>query len=77
MQVRGVLVFEPWLYLLFFAVHVLVVGCLVSYQCRLPYADTMTFFDAAAMIVTFICLGKYLEHLTKGRTSEVCCSTRR
>ena len=24
------------------------------------------------MIVTFICLGKYLERLTKGETSEVC-----
>ena len=34
--------------------------------------DTMTFFDAGAMIVTFITLGKYLEHVSKSRTSEVC-----
>eukprot|EP00123_Amoebidium_parasiticum_P010202 comp19952_c0_seq1/m.24292 comp19952_c0_seq1/g.24292 ORF comp19952_c0_seq1/g.24292 comp19952_c0_seq1/m.24292 type:complete len:1066 (-) comp19952_c0_seq1:692-3889(-) len=32
--------------------------------------DTMTFFDASAMIVTFIVLGKMLESLTKAKTSE-------
>lgn len=34
--------------------------------------NTMTFFDAAGLIITFITFGKYLEHLTRGKTSEVC-----
>lgn len=37
-----------------------------------PMSETMTFFDAGAMIVTFITFGKYLEHVSKGKTSEVC-----
>eukprot|EP01134_Creolimax_fragrantissima_P007680 CFRG7680T1 len=44
-----------------------VLACVLAMNNQLP--ETMTFFDAAAMIVTFICLGKYLEHLTKGQTT--------
>eukprot|EP00122_Pirum_gemmata_P017959 Pgem_evm1s16831 len=30
----------------------------------------MQYFDASAMIISFLLVGKYLEHLTKNRTSE-------
>eukprot|EP00123_Amoebidium_parasiticum_P017271 comp23779_c2_seq1/m.41235 comp23779_c2_seq1/g.41235 ORF comp23779_c2_seq1/g.41235 comp23779_c2_seq1/m.41235 type:complete len:437 (-) comp23779_c2_seq1:1042-2352(-) len=34
------------------------------------HVDTMTFFDASAMIITFIVLGRLLEAITKAKTSE-------
>ncbi|KNC83138.1 hypothetical protein SARC_04589, partial [Sphaeroforma arctica JP610] len=44
-----------------------VLACVLAIFGALP--ETMTFFDASAMIITFISLGKYLEHLTKGKTT--------
>ncbi len=35
-----------------------------------PAGTAQTYFDASTLIVTLILLGKYLESLTKGRTSE-------
>ena len=30
-----------------------------------------TFFETSALLITFICLGKYLESAAKGKTSQV------
>lgn len=34
-----------------------------------PYESQDVFFESSSLIITFICLGKYLESLAKGRTS--------
>lgn len=35
-----------------------------------PAGTAVTYFEAAAVIITLILLGRYLEHLAKGRTSQ-------
>ncbi len=48
------------------------VGVSVTYSALVTFGVVMgtVFYDAAAMILTFILLGKYLEAIAKGRTSE-------
>ena len=36
----------------------------------LPHYQPFVFFETSAMLITFISLGKYLEYVAKGRTSE-------
>ncbi|KAF2071941.1 hypothetical protein CYY_006735 [Polysphondylium violaceum] len=53
----------------FYSVMVL----LVDFFSETPDAPTMgmkTFFDTSAMLITFILLGKYLEIIAKGKTSD-------
>lgn len=35
-----------------------------------PHYHPFVFFETSAMLITFILLGKYLEYVAKGRTSE-------
>lgn len=36
------------------------------------FEGTGNFFETSAFLICFICLGKYLESIAKGKTSQVC-----
>lgn len=47
-----------------------VVAMLVAFFCAGECHKPATFFDTSTMLITFVSLGRYLENLAKGRTSE-------